>query len=119
MLITKGLLVLIFNAQIYQVTAKSRPNFIDTGNKITIIKATYTAPNAAAHAAFIRMSAITPALTALPIFFPTGSFIAVNKGLKIIQAKGSRKTRANKRFPFANEKYRIETKTITYKKAAV
>jgi hypothetical protein len=114
----QGISALIFNAQIYQVTAKSRPNFIDMGNKITITIAIYKAPNAAAHAAFISIKAITPALTAFPIFLPTGSFMATDKGVKIIQANGSKKTSANKRVPFRNAKYRMNATTITYKNKA-
>jgi hypothetical protein len=98
------MLALIFNAQIYQVTAKSRPNFKDIGNKITISKAMYQAPKAAAQAAFISINAKTPDFTALPIFFPTGSFIAASKGVKIIQAKGTRKISANNWLPFTKEK---------------
>ena len=93
-----------YNECKYQVTAKSFPNFNDKGNNRTIMTAMYKAPNAAAHAAFMSMSANTPAFTALPILGPIGSFMAFNNGCKIIHAKGKRNNAANKKFPFVNAK---------------
>ena len=48
------------------------------------------APKAAAQAAFMIISAITPDFTALPILGPMGLFIALNNGIKIIAAKAAR-----------------------------
>jgi hypothetical protein len=55
-----------------QVTAKSLANNKESGSKSMIINAMYGKPKAAAQEAFIKMSPITPAFTALPILGPTG-----------------------------------------------
>ena len=51
-------------------------------------------PKTADQAASIKIREITPALTALPIFFPRGSLIAINRGLNIIHANGMMKNKA-------------------------
>ncbi len=50
------------------------------------------APKAAAHEAFIKIKAITPDFTALPMFFGEVILIAFIKAEKIIQANGTKKT---------------------------
>ena len=49
---------------------------------------------ALAQAAFNKISAITPDLTALPMLGPTGFCMALNKGTKIISTKGTTNIRA-------------------------
>jgi hypothetical protein len=66
------------------VTAKAFDRRIDAGSNVAIIKAIKGKPKAAAQAAFIRIRAITPALTALPIRRPWGFLTAWKSGTKII-----------------------------------
>jgi hypothetical protein len=75
----------------HQVTAKIFASHKDNGNKSIIKKARPVIPNATAQAAFIRISAMTPALTALPIFCGAGVRMAFIKAAKIIQANESKK----------------------------
>jgi hypothetical protein len=66
------------------VTAKIFASNKDSGNNSNTNKAKVSVPKAAAQAAFIAISASTPALTAPPMFFPVGSLIALLSGGKII-----------------------------------
>ena len=75
------------------MTAKIFASHKEIGNKSKIKKARAMAPNAAAHEAFIKINAITPDFTALPIFFGDVTRMAFIKAEKIIQANGSKKTR--------------------------
>ena len=50
------------------------------------------APKAAAQAAFKMIKAMTPDLTAFPMFGPIGFLIALNNGIMIIAPKAPKKT---------------------------
>lgn len=53
---------------------------MDIGSNNTIKQAKIKAPLAAAHEAFIKIKAITPDFTALPIAGPLGVSMAFSKG---------------------------------------
>lgn len=73
------------------MTAKIFASHKETGNKSIIKKARAMAPKAAANEAFIKINAITPALTALPIFCGDVTRIAFIKAAKIIHENGIKK----------------------------
>ena len=68
-----------------------------------IIKANQNEPKAAAQDAFSMINAITPAFTALPMFFPMGSLMAFSKGVKIIPIKGSKNNNVISNMLFVND----------------
>jgi hypothetical protein len=94
-----------------QVTANNPDNHNETGNNKTMIRAGYKDPKAAAIEASITIRAITPALTALPIFFPVGWRMAATRGGKIIQKKRSRKTAVRAWVCILHAKYKIAAPT--------
>ena len=71
---------------VIHVTANKRDSSIETGSKTMMTTASLRFPNAAAQAAFMTMSDITPLFTALPIRGPSGFSMALNNGVKIIIA---------------------------------
>src|SRR5690606_1194791 len=78
---TKILLYIIHNVlNNNQVTANFLDNQSENGNKATINNANIHWPPAAAHAPFIKINAITPALTDFPMAGPVGCRIAFSRG---------------------------------------
>ena len=100
------------------VTANIFDSHSDNGNKTIIIKANQKKPKAAAQDAFSIISAITPAFTALPMFFPMGSLIAFIKGIKIIAIKGSKNNSVTGNILFVIDKKTIAPITIVYSRDA-
>lgn len=88
------------------------------GNSAAITKAKSSASKVTAHAASINIKEITPAFTAPPMFLPIGFLIALNKGLKIIQANGKRKSNDHNNRSFIKANQAMAPITIAYKIAA-
>lgn len=76
--------------------------------------ATFQTPKAAAQEAFISIKAITPDFTAFPMFLPTGNWMAISSGVKIIKVKGTIKISADRKLPLVCATIRMAAITTVY-----
>ena len=93
------------------VTANAFAIQSESGSRSTINSASEIVPKAAAHAAFIRIKARTPAFTAFPISAPWGFLIACFNGIKIITPKSTRNTELKTMVLLVKEMRRMATIT--------